>query len=247
MADPQQGTSTNWAGVGLAGLLLVLAVVVLENQIVRALVALGALLLAVYMSQQAAQEEPEVENPLLEQLRDSRKGLDRRKYGRLRAYTDRLLEHVRTMNRLAVDARQGKMSQRHAHAELDRLAAMMRDVVDEVRKAAGVPTPVKDLAPSPKPQVVFPRKGEEGAGDAVEVEPAGEAEDEARPGGAGDEGEDDREGDEEEGPAEVQAEADDEEGEEESEEKSAEAEEDTERALARGENDADDEDEERES
>ena len=80
---------------------------------------------------------------MLQQLRAQTQdaGLDRRRYGRLRAHTDVMLDNVRAMNRLAVDARQGKMTQRLANAELDRLAEKIRTQVSDVRKTAGIPTP----------------------------------------------------------------------------------------------------------
>ncbi len=67
---------------------------------------------------------------------------------------------VRQMNRVAVEGREGKLSPRHTQAELDRLAAKLRDVVDEIRKTAGVPTPLENPARAARgghPKVVIPK------------------------------------------------------------------------------------------
>ncbi len=113
-----------------------------------------------------------VDNPLLDHLRDQKPGLDRRKYGRLRQHTERLLDHVRQMNRIAIDGRAGKVQPRHAHAEMDRLAALMRDNVDEIRKAAGVPTPMEEPTSRRKaqPNVVLP-KGQREHAEGTESSP----------------------------------------------------------------------------
>lgn len=144
MADQEnrptvQDSGVNWTGVAVGGLLLALVVAVIEPLAFRVVAAVAALVLTIYISH--TREEREIENPLLEQVRQKSQGLDRRKYGRLRNQTERFLENVRQMNRIAVDARSGKVSQRHAHGEIDRLASKMRELVDEIRKAAGIPTP----------------------------------------------------------------------------------------------------------
>lgn len=167
---PSPDTSPNWAVVGLGILLLVLAVTAIPDIILRAIVAAIIMGGTFYLAQ--SREELQVENPLLDQLRTQRhEGLDRRKYGRLRSRTDRLLEQVRHMNRIAIEGREGKLSPRHAHAELDRIAALMRDTIDEIRKSAGVPTPIEGPASTRagkvlQPQIVLPRASR----DSVEEE-----------------------------------------------------------------------------
>jgi hypothetical protein len=135
----------NWSGVILGALLLAVLVIAINNPIFRALAALVALGITLYAS--LMREEREIENPLLHQVRQTRPGLDRRKYGRLRSNVDDLLERVREMNRIAVDARSGKVSQRHAQAELERQAKKIHDLVADIRKSAGVPTPVEETTP----------------------------------------------------------------------------------------------------
>ncbi len=168
-SKPRPDTSPNWAVVGLGMLLLVLCVAAIPDIILRAIVAAIIMGGTFYLAQ--SREEPQVENPLLEQLRtQTHEGLDRRKYGRLRSRTDRLLEQVRQMNRIAIEGREGKLSPRHAHAELDRIAALMRDTVDEIRKSAGVPTPIEKPASTRtgkvvQPQVVLPRASREALED----------------------------------------------------------------------------------
>lgn len=139
----------NWAGVAVGGLLLALLVAVIEPIWLRVAAAIAALVVTIYIAH--AQEEREIENPVLETARAGRPGLDRRKYGRLRAQTNRFLSHVREMNRVAVDARSGRVTQRHAHGELDRIASKMRDVVDEIRKSAGIPTPEDEARTARRP------------------------------------------------------------------------------------------------
>ena len=140
-------STVNWGGVIVGGVLLALIVVAVQSPLLRVVAAITAFVMTIYISQR--REERQVESPLLSQIQQPRPGLDRRKYGRLRKSTQLLLAQVREMNRIAVDARSGKISQRHAHAELDRVADKMRNLVDVVRKAAGIPTPVADRRPGP--------------------------------------------------------------------------------------------------
>ena len=162
---PTESESTaqvNWGAVMLAAAVLVLATALVNNVVMRTLMALVAFMWAFSLMRPTA-PETDVQTPMLDKLRSEGQGLDRRKYGRLRAYTDRILEHVRAMNRLAVDARQGKVTRRHAIAEMDRLTEMMRGVVQEIRKAAGIPTPAASLSTStsekkPQPQVIMPKQ-----------------------------------------------------------------------------------------
>ncbi len=155
----QQDTGTNWLVVGAGALFLALAVLAFNQPAVRAVVAVVVFIAAFLMAR--PRDETPVENPLLEQLRTHKDGLDRRKYGRLRSTTERLLDNVRQMNKIAIDGREGRLSPRHAHAELDRLAAIMRDVIDEIRKAAGVPTPAEEPKTRSgkvvQPSVVLPK------------------------------------------------------------------------------------------
>jgi hypothetical protein len=152
---PAETGITNWAVVMFGGMLLALAILVVPDPFLRVLAVLVIYVAVIYVSQ--AKEEPELDNPLLEQLRPQSTGLDRRKYGRLRSSTDRMLDQVRDMNRVAVEGREGKIAPRHAHAELDRLAAGLRDMIDEIRKSAGVPTPTEETTPSGSQQIVMPK------------------------------------------------------------------------------------------
>lgn len=166
---PSQDSGTNWPVVAVGGLILALAVAAIDDSLVRVIVAVAVLSLTLYLSQ--PKPEVEVENPLLEELRAHKHGLDRRKYGRLRTYTERLLDHVRHMNRIAIEGREGKIAPRHAHAELDRIAAMMRDTIDDIRKSAGVPTPTETpterSAKPPQPKIVLPKAGSDDEGGDV--------------------------------------------------------------------------------
>jgi hypothetical protein len=164
-SKPTPDTGPNWAVVGLGTLLLVLVVAAVPDIVLRAIAAAIIMGGTFYLAQ--SREELQVENPLLEQLRTHKtEGLDRRKYGRLRSRTDRLLDQVRQMNRIAIEGREGRLSPRHAHAELDRIAALMRDTIDEIRKSAGVPTPIEELgargSKAAQPQVVLPKASREG-------------------------------------------------------------------------------------
>ncbi|UCC71210.1 MAG: hypothetical protein JSV86_12545 [Gemmatimonadota bacterium] len=174
----QQDTGTNWVVVGAGALFLALAVLAFPNPVLRAVVAVVVFIGAFLMAR--PKDETPVENPLLEQLRTGKGGLDRRKYGRLRSTTERLLDNVRHMNRIAIDGREGRLSPRHAHAELDRLAAVMRDVIDEIRKAAGVPTPVEEPGSRPgkvvQPSVVLPKAQREEPAEEEEAPAPTEAE-----------------------------------------------------------------------
>ncbi|UCC81732.1 MAG: hypothetical protein JSW46_12050 [Gemmatimonadota bacterium] len=174
----QQESGTNWPVVGAGALFLALAVLAFNEPVLRAVVAVVVFIAAFLMAR--SREESPVENPLLEQLRTHKDGLDRRKYGRLRSTTERLLDNVRQMNKIAIDGREGRLSPRHAHAELDRLAAVMRDVIDEIRKAAGVPTPAEEpgsrSAKATPPSVVLPKAAREAEAESPATAAAKEAE-----------------------------------------------------------------------
>lgn len=156
-----QDAGTNWAVVIAGTILLALAVVAIgdDNVFWRVIAAAAIMLITFYWSR--SRQEPTLENPLFDQLHSQQHGLDRRKYGRLRTSTEELLDYIREMNRIAVEGREGRLSPRHAQAELDRLAAKLRDNVDEIRKAAGVPTPLGEgagrKAKQAQPQVVLPK------------------------------------------------------------------------------------------
>ena len=157
----QQDSGINWAVVGVGAILMALIVASIPDDRVfwRTIVALGILVVTLYWSR--SRQEPLVENPLFDQLHSRQHGLDRRKYGKLRSTTEELLDYIRQMNRVAVEGREGKLSPRHTQAELDRLAAKLRDVVDEIRKTAGVPTPLEPPGPRGArpghPKVVIPK------------------------------------------------------------------------------------------
>ena len=147
----QQDSGINWAFVGAGVILMALFVASIPDDKVfaRVIVAVAILGLTVFLSR--PRQETVVENPLFEQLHSQQHGLDRRKYGRLRSTTEDLLDFIRQMNRVAVEGREGKLSPRHTQAELDRLAAKLRDIVEEIRKTAGVPTPPAEPRPGKRP------------------------------------------------------------------------------------------------
>ena len=176
--QPSQEPGTNWAVVGLGVIVLMLVNLALPDLFLRAMGSAIIMLATVFWSQ--SRPEPDVENPLLDQLHEVKQhGLDRRKYGHLRSSTNNLLDHVRQMNRIAVEGREGKLAPRHAQAELDRLASKMRDLVDHIRKTAGVPTP--DVASSreapAKSEIVIPKAapGQPEAPAAAEPQPTAPA------------------------------------------------------------------------
>lgn len=156
----QLDSGINWAVVGAGAILLALIVASIPDDkiFLRVIIALAILGVTLYWSR--PRQEPIIENPLFEQLHSQQHGLDRRKYGRLRSTTEDLLEFIRQMNQVAVEGREGKLSPRHTQAELDRLAAKLRDIIEEVRKTAGVPTPLAEPGPakrSAQPKVVIPK------------------------------------------------------------------------------------------
>lgn len=183
MAERQPGQSRlNWSVIWFGALVLVMAVALIPDQFLRAIAAIFIFVTTFFIAQ--SREAEVVENPLLEHARMAKPGLDRRKYGHLRSATERLLEQVREMNRIAIEGREGKLSQRHAHAELDRLAAKMVDLVDDIRKSAGIPTPTEEKPESEqvvRPKVVIPR-----AKSGPERGPSGVAAERGQPPGARD-------------------------------------------------------------
>ena len=157
----QQDSGPNWAVVGAGAILMALAVASIPDDKIFLRVILALIIMVVTLYWSRPRQEPVVENPLFDQLHSQQHGLDRRKYGRLRSTTDDLLDFIRQMNRVAVEGREGKLSPRHTQAELDRLAAKLRDIVDEIRKTAGVPTPLAEPGPQGRrpghPKVVIPK------------------------------------------------------------------------------------------
>ncbi len=141
---PLQRGDVNWAGIALGAVLLALLVAVIGSVLLRVVASVGVLALTFYLIQ--VREANNIAD--LSMLSESDVGLDRRKYGRLRDTTSQLLENVRRMNQIGVDGRAGKITQRHANVELDRIAATLRDLIQEIRKAAGVPTPVVQRRPT---------------------------------------------------------------------------------------------------
>ncbi len=140
-----QRGDVNWAGIALGAVLLALLVAVIGSVLLRVVASVGVLALTFYLIQ--VREANNIAD--LSMLSESDVGgLDRRKYGRLRDTTNQLLENVRRMNQIGVDARAGKITQRHANTELDRIAATLRDLVQEIRKSAGIPTPVVQRRPT---------------------------------------------------------------------------------------------------
>ena len=171
----QQDSGINWAVVGVGAIFMALTMAAIQEQIfARIVVALAILGITVWWSR--PRQDPVVENPLFEQLHSKQHGLDRRKYGKLRSTTEELLDLVRQMNRVAVEGREGKLSPRHTQAELDRLAAKLRDVVDEIRKTAGVPTPLAEPGPRASrpghPKVVIPKALDTAAASSSTARPA---------------------------------------------------------------------------
>ncbi len=153
-----QDTGVNWSVVGVGIILLMLVVIAIPDAFLRALVSAIIMFGAVFLAQSRA--EPQLESPVLDQLhRGHDAGLDRRKYGHLRKFTSNLLDYVREMNKIAVEGREGKLAPRHAQAELERIAAKMRETVDDIRKTAGVPTPMEATSKEKpvQPRVVIPK------------------------------------------------------------------------------------------
>jgi hypothetical protein len=60
---------------------------------------------------------------------------------RLRRRVDQLLEEVRRLNWLAVDADRGFRAREEAIAEMDAIEARLREIIAEIRKAAGEISP----------------------------------------------------------------------------------------------------------
>lgn len=164
MADPKsaEGAGVNWPIIAFGVMALMIVVVIVPDAALRMILAAMIMILIVYVAQ--SRPEPEIESPVFEQLHSRHgEGLDRRKYGRLRSHTDRLLDHIRQMNRIAVEGREGKIASRHAQAEMDRLTEMLKELIDDIRKNAGVPTPQGEPGgkkPS-QPQIVMPKPVDE--------------------------------------------------------------------------------------
>jgi hypothetical protein len=117
------------AGVLLAALLFLSGVVVWVREpggrLVLSLVAVSAALWAAFTVAGSGRRSP------------LPAGADRRRYHRLRAQTDVLLDRVRQMNRVAAQARAGRRPPDDAEEELNRIEEEVYLLVPELRRAAG--------------------------------------------------------------------------------------------------------------
>jgi hypothetical protein len=77
-----------------------------------------------------------------------------RRFRELRSQVVILLEHVRRLNWIAVDAEHGFRNRDEALREMDAIEEQLRALVTEVRRAAGKPADEPDMSPAEEPETV---------------------------------------------------------------------------------------------
>ena len=77
-----------------------------------------------------------------------------RRFRELRSQVVMLLEQVRRLNWIAVDADRGFRDRDQAMREMDTIEEQLREMISEVRKAAGRPTDEPDTSPAEEPEAV---------------------------------------------------------------------------------------------
>lgn len=73
------------------------------------------------------------------------KRFHKRRFLRLRERVDRLLDEVRRLNRLAVDAERGFRSRDAAGKQMQAIEARMGELLDEIRESAGIEAPLGEV------------------------------------------------------------------------------------------------------
>ena len=98
---------------------------------------------------------PGIRLELTEALADNDRWASRgRVFRELRSQVVLLLEQVRRLNWVAVDAERGFRDQDEAMVEMDKIEEAMREIISDVRKAAGKPTPEAMMDPVGEPETV---------------------------------------------------------------------------------------------
>lgn len=82
--------------------------------------------------------------------------LRRRQYSEMRAHVMRLMDEIRRLNWLAVDADRGFRSRDEATREMDAIETRLKDLVTEVRRAAGRASQVEELGTRSVPDETSP-------------------------------------------------------------------------------------------
>ena len=77
-----------------------------------------------------------------------------RRFRELRSQVVVLLEHVRRLNWIAVDAEHGFRDRDEARREMDAIEKQLREMITEVRQAAGRPADEPDTSPAAEPEAV---------------------------------------------------------------------------------------------
>ena len=90
--------------------------------------------------------------------------LRRRQYTAMRAQVNLLLDEIRWLNWLAVDADRGFRGRDEATAEMDAIEAHLRDLITEVRRAAGRASEPEELQTAPVPDETSPDETSESTG-----------------------------------------------------------------------------------
>ena len=77
-----------------------------------------------------------------------------RRFRELRSQVVMLLEQVRRLNWIAVDAERGFRDRDQAMREMDSIEEQLKEMISEVRRAAGRPTDEPDTSPAEEPEAV---------------------------------------------------------------------------------------------
>lgn len=103
---------------------------------------------------------------LMHQLPADRVG--KRRYLRLRSQVQHLLDGIRRLNWMAVDAERGFRSRDKASEEMDRIEGRLKEMIEEIRSTAGQMSPETEPAPDAE-EAEDHRKARVDAGSRDEV------------------------------------------------------------------------------
>lgn len=71
----------------------------------------------------------------------------KRRFTRLRSQVQQLLDEIRRLNWMAVDAERGFRSRETALGEMDRIEGRLKDLIEEIRSTAGQMSPESESPP----------------------------------------------------------------------------------------------------
>lgn len=116
---------------------------------------------------------------VVEMIAEFPDAVKKRRFTGLRKHVVQLLDEIRRLNWMAVDAERGFRNREEAMREMDAIEARLGGIISEIRQAAGQRSPEPDLDVEVMPGEDVAAEGSDSAPEAVADGPS-EADDEAR-------------------------------------------------------------------